>query len=103
MRILLLTAAAILEEVLFRGYLVTIASWLPSPTLVVIALSASVLCFALAHIYGGAIEALGKLPLGAVTLMLTLGSGLLWPAIVAHIYFNLMASSFLVMQRDIPR
>lgn len=98
-QLLLLVATGILEEVLFRGYLVTFAFWLPGRTLVATALAMSVLCFAVVHIYGGLEEALGKLPLGALTLVLALGSGLLWPAIVAHLCFNLMASPVPVAER----
>jgi len=103
MQLLLLVAAGILEEVLFRGYLITFAFWLPGRTLVAIALAMSVLCFAATHIYGGLKETLGKLPLGALTLTLVLGSGLLWPAMVAHLCFNLMASPVPVVQRGILR
>ncbi len=103
MRLSLLTASAILEEVLFRGYLVIIAFWLPDRFLVVITLALSVLCFGMAHIYGGLEEALGKLPLGTLTLLLALGSGLLWPAIVAHVCFNLMSSRGPVVQYGVLR
>jgi membrane protease YdiL (CAAX protease family) len=103
MRLILLTATAILEEVLFRGYLVTFAFWLPNQFLVVTALVLSVICFGAAHIYGGPENALGKLPLGALTLLLALGSGLLWPAIVAHVCFNLMGSRGPVAQQGVVR
>jgi len=103
MRLILLTAVAILEEMLFRGYLVTIAFWLSGQLLVGTALVLSVLCFGAAHTYGGVEEALGKLPLGALTVLLTLGSGLLWPAIIAHVCFNLMGSRGPVVRHSVLR
>jgi membrane protease YdiL (CAAX protease family) len=103
MRLILLTAVAILEEVLFRGYLVTFAFWLPNQFLVATTLVLSIICFGAAHIYGGLGNALGKLPLGALTLLLALGSGLVWPAIVAHVCFNLMGSRGPVAQQGVVR
>jgi hypothetical protein len=89
---LLLTLVAALEEVLFRGCLVILAFRLPSAALVAAALALSVLAFAATHIHAGLAEALGKLPLGALTLALSLLSGTIWPPIVAHVYFNALAT-----------
>lgn len=87
----LLLLAGVFEEVLFRGVLVDLSLDLQSTPLVVACLTVTVLVFALQHLRLGHGEVLAKLPLGMVTLLITLLTRSIVPAIVAHLFFNLRA------------
>lgn len=81
--LLMLEAVAVLEEIIYRGVLLSIALWLPAgPRFVAIA--GVVLIFALSHVSFGFAQATAKLPLGIVATLLTFGAGSVLPAAVAH-------------------
>ncbi len=86
-----LLAAGILEEVLFRGVIVYLDLRLPSITLVIAGLSASVLVFALSHLRLGYGDALTKFLLGLLALLVVLLTGTIIAAMIAHAFFNLCA------------
>jgi len=79
---------AILEEILYRGYLVQASLMLDNIYLIAIALSASVLAFSLAHIQFGWAHVFGKLPLGILALASVLVLGSIVSAIIIHCLFN---------------
>ncbi|WP_437587667.1 CPBP family intramembrane glutamic endopeptidase [Sorangium sp. So ce1000] len=85
-----LLLAAVLEELVFRGYLVLAASELPAPGGAVLLIGAFV-GFLLAHVHGGVTDAFAKVPLAVVTTGLAVGSGLVTAAIAAHVAFNAVA------------
>jgi hypothetical protein len=82
---------AILEEVLYRGYLVVLCQDIPNILLSKAALVSTILAFALAHIYAGLPNALAKLPLGIMALASVLTFDALLPAIAAHLVFNIFS------------
>jgi len=82
---------ALFEELIFRGFLVVLCFTLPNPWLITISLSITVLIFGAAHSYGGFRQVVAKTSLGIITLLVTLVTGTVLPAIVAHIYFNIVA------------
>jgi membrane protease YdiL (CAAX protease family) len=90
--LLLGVLAAVLEEIVYRGYLISLCSEIPNTALYTVALSSTVLAFAAAHIYSGPAQALAKLPLGLLAIAAVLISGALLPAIVAHVLFNLLST-----------
>jgi membrane protease YdiL (CAAX protease family) len=82
---------AFFEEILYRGYLVTLCQEIPNIPLSNAALAATVFAFALAHSYAGLPNPLAKLPLGIIALALVLTSGALLPAILTHVVFNIFS------------
>ena len=86
-----LIAAAVLEELLYRGLFTNLSLALPSPLLA----GASLLCvtayFCLLHIRFGWTQVLAKAPLSGLALGLTLVSGDVVPAVALHAVFNLGA------------
>lgn len=86
----LLVAIAVLEEVLFRGQLVTIVrSWSLTWFWTLSILLMTTLTFAATHVAGGVGEVLGKIPLSVACLGAVLLSAVILPAICAHVVFNL--------------
>jgi membrane protease YdiL (CAAX protease family) len=83
-----LLAAAVLEEVLFRGVAVELALSLSPALFRIAAIVISLICFAISHSALGAADITAKFSLGGLTLALTLTSGSLLPAIAAHGIFN---------------
>jgi len=75
---LLLISVALLEELLFRGYLVGATRWGANGPIRTAELIAITMLFALTHIYGGVREVLGKGGLAVLTLLATVASGYLW-------------------------
>src|SRR5207244_772413 len=61
--------AATLEELVYRGFLVSACWLLPVVTLQIAALVGLVLMFALSHVWFGWVHVLAKLPLGALTML----------------------------------
>lgn len=83
----LLLAIAVLEEVLYRGVLVDLSLELPLAA-AVICIAGTVLAFAAAHVYGGWVEVLAKLPLSLAALAASLPFGAVAGAVAAHVLFN---------------
>jgi membrane protease YdiL (CAAX protease family) len=96
----LLLLVGCFEEVLFRGVLVELILDIPSLILVVLGLAASVVLFASSHLRVGYGEVLAKLPLGALTLLVTLVTRSVVPAIVAHAYFNFRAWQTVALEKS---
>src|SRR5215217_6937945 len=80
--------ASVLEELVYRGFLVQACFLLDDRFLMVMALVGTLLVFALSHIQFGWLQVLAKFPLGALALMTVLSFETVLPAIVAHIIFN---------------
>jgi hypothetical protein len=80
---------AVLEELIYRGFLVKVCFLLPNSFLIGIALVGIILAFSLAHIQFGWPHVLAKLPLSTLTMIIVLALGTVLPAIVAHIVFNI--------------
>ncbi|HTN85879.1 MAG TPA: CPBP family intramembrane glutamic endopeptidase [Sorangium sp.] len=85
-----LLLAGVLEELVFRGYLMLAASALPVAWGAVL-LVGSFIGFLLAHVHGGVTDAFAKVPLAVVTTGVAVGSGLVTAAIAAHVAFNVVA------------
>jgi membrane protease YdiL (CAAX protease family) len=83
-----LVAIGVLEEIIFRGFLVEACFMIPSRAWMVLALIGSVLVFALAHVQFGWAQVFAKLPLGALTIASVLALGTVIPAILIHAIFN---------------
>ena len=90
--IALSSAVAILEEILFRGYLVHLSQTASNSVIVWIAVLSTVLAFAISHAYAGMEQAIAKMPLGVLTLSAVLYTKTLLPAIVAHVLFNVRST-----------
>jgi len=87
----LVTAIAVLEELVFRGFLFLAClrlSGLGAPAAVVALVGA----FALTHVWFGWIQVAAKLPLGALATLCALFAGVL-PAVLAHVVFNLRVTA----------
>jgi hypothetical protein len=80
--------ASVLEELVYRGFLVQACFLLANRFLLVMALAGTLLVFAISHVQFGWLQVLAKLPLGALALMTVLSFETVLPAIVAHIIFN---------------
>lgn len=76
------------EELVFRGFLVSVCFLLPHAALTALALVGTVAAFALFHVWFGWAHVLAKLPLGLLCLVAVLALGTVLPAIVAHVLFN---------------
>jgi hypothetical protein len=83
-----LVVVAVLEELIYRGFLVRTAFLLPAPLLVAGAIVGIVLIFALAHLQFGWEHVMAKLPLSALAMGTVLFLGSVLPAVVAHALFN---------------
>jgi hypothetical protein len=86
-----LVIIAVLEEMIFRGFLLNLCFALPTTYLITIAVFGTILFFSLSHIHFGWPHVLAKLPLGVLTTITALWSGAVLPAIVAHVVFNFRA------------
>ena len=86
--LVLLLAIAVLEELLFRGFLVEFALRLSPPGLAALAIAGTVLAFAAGHVFWGPVEALAKAPLGIAALAASLPFHCLLGAVAAHVVFN---------------
>lgn len=86
--LILLLIAAMLEELLYRGIVVTLIWHLTQPVVMILALASSVFAFGLAHQRQGTTEFLGKLLLGCLLLGIVLVSQSVIPAVVCHIFYN---------------
>jgi hypothetical protein len=84
-------AIAVLEELLYRAFLTEFALAQAGLLLQGAILATVTLCFALSHIWFGWPHVLSKAPLGLFALGLTLASGNVWGAVVAHLVFNGLA------------
>ncbi|MHB1949120.1 MAG: CPBP family intramembrane glutamic endopeptidase [Gammaproteobacteria bacterium] len=83
----LLILTAILEEIIFRGYLTQFCFLLPT-VFIVFGLIGTVLVFGFSHASFGPYQILAKSILGAVCLVMTLLCHTLVPAIIIHGYLN---------------
>jgi len=84
-----LVTVAVLEEIIYRGFVVAVVQRFANPYLVGLALTASVLVFALSHAHFGWPHILGKCLLGALTMTVVLLCGVTMPAILAHLILNI--------------
>jgi membrane protease YdiL (CAAX protease family) len=83
-----LLIAAVLEELVYRGLLVSVC-YLPAGIgWNALLLLVMMTVFALSHIWFGWAHVLAKLPLSATTMVTVLALGTVLPAIVAHVFFN---------------
>lgn len=80
---------AILEELIFRGFLVQACFLLPRSFLITIALVGIVLVFSFAHIQFGWPHVLAKMPLSVLAMIAVIVLGTVLPAVVAHMVFNI--------------
>lgn len=87
-KLLSLLMIAILEEVFYRGWLLNIATMLPSSWLQSLAVAVSIGVFSLIHIRFGWEHVIAKLPLGIFALLGVLVTGSIFTAIIAHGWFN---------------
>lgn len=87
----IVTIVAVLEEMIFRGFLLNLCFALETRYLITIAVLGTILFFALSHIHFGWPHVLAKFPLGVLTTIIALSSGTVLPAIVAHVMFNFRA------------
>ena len=94
-----MAAIAVLEELIFRGFLLQACLWLPGG-LAVPAVAALVATFAASHIWFGWLQVAAKLPLGVITTVCALLVGGVVVAVVAHLVFNLKVTAQL---RLVPR
>lgn len=86
-----LIMVAILEELVYRGFLVRMCLLLDHPVWTAVALGASVSFFALTHIRLGWIQVLAKTSLGVFALGAALLTGTVLSAIFIHVVFNVSA------------
>jgi hypothetical protein len=87
----LVAAVAVLEELVFRGFLFFAClrlSGVGAPAAVVALVGA----FALTHVWFGWIQVAAKLPLGLLATLCVLVAGVL-PAVLAHVVFNLRVTA----------
>lgn len=85
---ILAITAGMAEEIIFRGFLITVFS-LILPTL--LAASVAVILFGLGHIYQGFAGIVRTALVGAILAAVYLVGGSLWPAILLHVLIDLTA------------
>jgi membrane protease YdiL (CAAX protease family) len=83
-----LTAIGALEELVYRGVLLSACLLVPVAALRDAALAATVAAFALSHVWYGWPHVLAKLPLGVLALASALAFGTVLAAVAAHVVFN---------------
>ena len=83
-----LVTVGALEEIAFRGALLGWALTLPSPALSFAVVAAITIVFALTHVQFGWIHVLAKLPLSLITVAVSLATGSVLAAVLAHMFFN---------------
>jgi hypothetical protein len=86
------SSVGVVEEVLFRGYLVDLSLAIPNHALAWSAVVLTTLAFAVSHVYAGVEQVVAKLPLSVLALTSVLGSHTLLCAIVAHVFFNVRST-----------
>jgi hypothetical protein len=82
-------AVAALEELVYRGVLVSACFLLPGSMYVALALAGLIVAFALPHVWFGWAHVLAKLPLSALTMAAALSLSTVLPAVIGHIVFNI--------------
>lgn len=87
----LMLIIAALEELIFRGLLLGLATLSPNLWIYGACVLGTLAVFACSHIQFGWPHVFGKAPLGALCLLATLISGNVLTAVVAHVFFNLRA------------
>lgn len=87
-RLPLLQAVAIAEELVHRGVLLALALSISAPALAWLAAIGVQLVFAVSHVFFGWGQVLSKLPLAALGTAATLACGTVLPAVIAHAIFN---------------
>ncbi|MFE1765207.1 CPBP family intramembrane glutamic endopeptidase [Streptomyces angustmyceticus] len=83
-----LVTVGVLEEFVFRGVLTGVAMALPGWGTRTLVLTLATAAFALSHIFFGWAQVVAKLPLSLATLAITLATGNVLGAAVAHALFN---------------
>jgi len=94
-----MAAVAVLEELIFRGFLLVVCLRLPDG-LTALAILGLVTAFALSHIWFGWPQVVAKLPLGVIATACVLVVGGVVVAVVTHVVFNLKITARLQL---IPR
>lgn len=89
LRPILLGLVAILEEVIFRGYLLKLCQLLPYPSLGVLAGIGAICVFGMSHVFFGWLQAVAKIALGVIATLVTVLSGGILGAIIVHVLFNI--------------
>jgi membrane protease YdiL (CAAX protease family) len=84
-----LVLLAAFEELLYRGFLIHVCLMLHT-SLAILAVTGTVVAFALSHIVFGWPHVLAKFPLGLLTTISALTFSTVLAAIVAHVVFNLI-------------
>ncbi|WP_066944192.1 CPBP family intramembrane glutamic endopeptidase [Microtetraspora fusca] len=87
-RLELLVAVAVGEELVFRGLLTRLALLLADGPLVVAGLAVAAAVFACSHVFFGWVQVLAKIPLAVAACAATLLTGNVLAAIVCHVVFN---------------
>lgn len=87
-RLPLLLAVAVAEELVHRGVLLALALSIGQPVLAWSAAIGVQLVFAVSHVFFGWGQVLSKLPLAGLCTAATLAGGTVLPAVVAHVIFN---------------
>jgi Type II CAAX prenyl endopeptidase Rce1-like len=87
--VLPLVLLAGLEELLYRGFLLHVCLMLQTSVPVMLAVTGTVVAFALSHIVFGWPHVLAKFPLGLLTTISALTFSTVLISIVAHVMFNL--------------
>lgn len=87
-RLPLLQAVAVAEELVHRGVLLALALSIGQPVLAWLAVIGVQLMFAVSHVFFGWGQVLSKLPLAGLGTAATLACGTVLPAMIAHAIFN---------------
>lgn len=85
----LLVTVAVLEEIVFRGWLLQLARDLPPGPWQIAFLALTIAGFALLHIRFGWEHVLSKIPLGVISLVTVSVTGSVLPGVVTHVWFNI--------------
>jgi membrane protease YdiL (CAAX protease family) len=84
----ILILIAVLEEIIFRGFLVEACLMISQPSLRAAALAGTVVVFGIGHVQFGWTQVFAKLPLGALAMASVLSLKTVLPAIFIHALFN---------------
>lgn len=82
---------AVFEELIFRGFMVSLCFMLPNNLLITLVLACTTLIFGFGHLSGSLRQFITKTLLGFIALLITLISHSVLSAIIAHVYLNMMA------------
>ena len=88
---------AVLEELVFRGFLLSACLQVNSTAGATVAIVGLVAAFGLSHIWFGWIHVLAKLPLGAIATIAVLWIGGVVVSVVAHLVFSLRVAHHLAL------